>query len=76
MGEQRRNLLYFRTPLIYEWECQGKNKGNAEDIKEARAGNQRLANRLEAGQMLSAQDRMKFAIIDADKLKEHFTAKI
>ncbi len=45
-------------------------------MKETRAGNQRLANRLEAGQMLSAQDRMKFAIIDADKLKEHFPAKI
>ena len=22
MGEQRRNLLYFRAPLVYEWECQ------------------------------------------------------
>lgn len=30
MGEQRRNLLYFRTPLIYEWVSDGIDLSNIE----------------------------------------------
>lgn len=73
-----------------------RDKGYAEDMKKAKAEDQqivaRLASQLEAGQMISAQDMMKFAMIDAgklakamekyntkamvSKLNEHFTAKV